>query len=328
VYQARVLDEHLEHAADVIGDIVFRPLLRESDLALERKVVLEEIGMVEDTPDDLVFELHNEQLWGKHPYGYSILGTRETVTALGVDDLRALHARAYHPAHLIVAASGNVRHDDLIAVLDRTGWASVPSRDLPPLRVPTPQAEPPSARHVHRDGAQTHIVMGTRAVEHQNPHRFAFLLISILLGGGMSSRLFQRVREELGLAYSVFTYQSFHADCGMHGVYVATAPDTGPDALEAIRTELQRVADDGLPDVEIEMGKQQLKGQLTLSLESVSARMYRAASVELYGEPFRTLDEVLALIDAISPEETAAVARDYFAPGRMTVLSLGPKPAA
>ena len=328
VYQARVLDEHLEHAADVIGDIVFRPLLRESDLALERKVVLEEIGMVEDTPDDLVFELHNEQLWGKHPYGYSILGTRETVTALGVDDLRALHTRAYHPAQLIVAASGNVRHDDLVAVLARTGWSSVPGRDLPPLRAPMPQAEPPTTRHVHRDGAQTHIVIGARAVEHQHKHRFALLLISTLLGGGMSSRLFQRVREELGLAYSVFTYQSFHADCGMHGVNVATAPESARDALDAIRTELQRAADEGLPEAEIAMGKQQLKGQLTLSLESVASRMYRAASVELYGEPFRTLDEVLALIDAIDPAEIAAVAREYFEPARMTALSLGPKPAA
>src|SRR5438477_489232 len=122
VYQARVLDEHLEHAADVIGDIVFRPLLRETDLALERKVVLEEIGMVQDTPDDLVFELHNEALWGGHPYGYSILGTRETVGRLGVADLRDLHVRAYHPAHLVVAASGNVEHEQLLDVLERTGW--------------------------------------------------------------------------------------------------------------------------------------------------------------------------------------------------------------
>jgi predicted Zn-dependent peptidase len=287
--------------------------------------VLEEIGMVEDTPDDLVFELHNELLWGKHPYGYSILGTRETVTSLGVDDLRALHTQAYHPAQLIVAASGNVQHDDLIAVLDRTGWRDIAARTSGPVRVPEPRMQPPAMRHVHRDGAQTHVVIGTQAVSHQHPRRFALLLLSILLGGGMSSRLFQRVREELGLAFSVFTYQSFHADCGMHGVYVATAPDSAAEALAAIRAELQRVADDGLPESEIEMGKQQLKGQLTLSLESVSSRMYRAASVELYGEPFRSLDEVLAIIDAISVSEIAEVARDYFAPDRMTVLSLGPR---
>jgi len=328
VYQARVLDEHLEHAADVVGDIVFRPLLRESDLSLERKVVLEEIGMVEDTPDDLVFELHNEQLWGKHPYGYSILGTRETVSSLALDDLRELHTRAYHPAQLIVAASGNVHHEHLLEVLERTGWLGVPAGDAGRLIAPVPRTQRPSYRHVSREGAQTHVVIGTRAPAHGHPQRFALLLVSMLLGGGMSSRLFQRVREELALAYAVYTYQSFHADSGLHGVYVATAPDTARDALAAIREELQRAHDDGLPDDEIVMGKQQLKGQLTLTLESVSARMYRAASVELYNEPFRSLDELLTLIDAITPDQVRAVARDYFAPDDMTVVSLGPMPAA
>src|SRR3954453_19088660 len=124
VYQARVLDEHLERAADVIADIVFRPRIRSSDLTLERKVVLEEISMVDDTPDDLVFELHNEALWGAHPYGYSILGTRETVSSLTTADLRALHERAYPPSQLIVAASGNVEHEALLEALERTGWTA------------------------------------------------------------------------------------------------------------------------------------------------------------------------------------------------------------
>jgi predicted Zn-dependent peptidase len=327
VYQGRVLDAHLEQAADVIADIVFRPLLREADLALERKVVLEEIAMVEDTPDDLVFELHNEQLWGAHPYGYSILGTRDTVSTLSVDDLRALHERAYCPAQLVVAATGNVEHDALLAILERTGWHERPAGDATRLVAPPPSTEPPSYRHIDRDGAQTHIVVGTGAMRHGDPRRFALLLLSTLLGGGMSSRLFQRVREELGLAYSVFTFQSFHADTGTHGVYVATAPDTAREALSAIREELQRVADAGLPENELAMGKQQLKGQVTLSLESVSARMYRAASVELYGEPFRTLDEVLALIDAVPTEEVTSIAREFFDPSRMTVLSLGPAEA-
>jgi predicted Zn-dependent peptidase len=327
VYQGRVLDAHLEQAADVIADIVFRPLLRDADLALERKVVLEEIAMVEDTPDDLVFELHNEQLWGPHPYGYSILGTRDTVSTLGVSDLRALHERAYCPAQLVVAATGNVEHDALLAILERTGWLERPAGDATRLVTPPASTAPPSYRHIERDGAQTHIVVGTGAMRHGDPRRFALLLLSTLLGGGMSSRLFQRVREELGLAYAVFTYQSFHADTGTHGVYVATAPDTAREALSAIREELQRVAEAGLPESELAMGKQQLKGQVTLSLESVSARMYRAASVELYGEPFRTLDEVLTLIDAVPPDEIAAIAREFFDPSRMTVLSLGPEPA-
>ena len=325
VYQGRVLDEHLTEAADVIADIVFRPMLRHSDLLLERKVILEEIGMVEDTPDDLVFELHNEALWGSHPYGYSILGTRETVTGLGVGDLRELHHRAYHPGHLVVAAAGNVEHDQLLDVLAETGWTDTAARDGTPLESAPPRAEAPVVRHVPRDGAQTHIVAGTTAVPHGDPRRFPLLLLSMLLGGGMSSRLFQRVREELGLAYAVYTYQTFHADVGMHGVYVATAPDSAGAALDAIRTELQSVVDRGLPEAEVAMGRQQLKGQVTLSLESVSSRMYRAASVELYGEPYRLLDELLALIDGITADDVAAVAREFFRPEQLTVVSLGPK---
>jgi predicted Zn-dependent peptidase len=325
VYQARVLDEHLTEAADVIGDMVFSPALRASDLALERKVILEEIGMVEDTPDDLVFEIHNEALWGRHPYGYSILGTRDTVNALGVAELRELHARAYHPGHVVVAAAGNVEHGRLLDVLGNTGWADAVGGDATPLVSPPPMAAPPTTQHVSREGAQTHIVAGCTALAHSDPERFPFLLLSTLLGGGMSSRLFQRVREEMGLAYAVYSFQSFHADSGLHGVYVATAPESAGQALDAIRHELQLVVDDGLPPDEVAMGRQQLKGQVTLSLESVSSRMYRAASVELYREPYRTLDEVLSLIDAITVDDVARVARAYFDPARMTVVSLGPK---
>lgn len=327
VYQARVLDEHLTQAADVIADIVFRPLLRTSDLALERKVVLEEIGMVEDTPDDLVFELHNEALWGAHPYGYSILGTRESVKQLGVRALRELHGRAYHPPQLVIAASGNVDHAQLLDVLARTGWTDVPrGTDERLLSPPASVTATPSFRHVAREGAQTHVVMGTEAMRYADPRRYALVLLSMLLGGGMSSRLFQRVREELGLAYSVYTFQQFYADTGMHGVYVATAPDTARAAFDAIRQELERVAADGLPAEELAMGKSQLKGQMTLSLESVSARMYRAAAVELYGEPYRTLDEVLALVDAVTLDDVASVASEFFDPTRQTTLSLGPAP--
>jgi predicted Zn-dependent peptidase len=324
VYQARVLDEHLDIAADVIGDFVFGPSLRASDLDLERKVVLEEIAMVDDTPDDLVFELHNEALWGAHPYGYSILGTRDTVSSLSTADLRTLHERAYHPTQLIVAASGNVEHDELLASLERTGWTARTGGDATRLTVPPPRAEEPVRRHVARDGAQTHIVVGSTTVAHDDPRRHAVILLSSMLGGGMSSRLFQRVREELGLAYSVYTFQSFHADIGMHGVYVGTGPETARDALETIHAELADVASNGLPDAELAMGKSQLKGQITLSLESVTARMYRCAGVELYDEPYRSLDDMLALVDAVSSEQVAEVAREFFAPERQTVVSLGP----
>jgi predicted Zn-dependent peptidase len=323
-YQARVLDEHVTIAADVLADLIFRPLLRQSDLDLERKVVLEEISTVEDTPDDLVFELHGAQLWGEHPYGYPILGTRQTVGSFTTNDLRALHSRAYHPDQVVVAASGNVEHDELLSILEGTGWGAVPAGGHSRLRSVNAEPMLPAINHFKRDGAQTHIVFGSATVPHGDPRRYALALVSTLLGGGMSSRLFQRVREELGLAYAIYSFQSFHHDAGVHGVYVGTAPETAGLAIDAIRDELHRVASEGIPEDELLAGKNQLKGQITLSLESVSSRMYRAAGVELYDEEFRSLDEVLSLIESIDNESVLAVCHDFFAPERQTVVSLGP----
>ena len=328
VYQARVLDEHLEVAADVIGDLVFEPVIRPNDLALERNVILEEIGMVEDTPDDLVFELHNAAVWGDHPFGYSILGTRESVSSLGVSELKELHRRAYRPSQLIVAAAGSVDHDKLIDILGRTGWTDRPAGKPRSRSIPEPKPAKASRRHVKREGSQTHIVLGSPTIGYHDPRRHAMVLLSVVLGGGMSSRLFQRVREELGLAYSVYTFQTFYSLCGVHGVYVGTAPKTAEAALHAIEDELAKVVDTGLTPDEIAQGKGQLKGQITLSLESPTARMYRAAGVDLYGEPYRTLDEMLALVDAIDPRTVHELAGEFFAPAKQTVVSLGPQTAA
>jgi len=327
-YQAKVLDEHLPQAADVLADLIFQPVLRASDLALERKVVLEEINTVDDTPDDLVFELHNAQLWGNHPYGYSILGTRETVTALGPDDLTALHTRAYHPEQIVVAAAGNVEHDALLETLDATGWNDIPRGGLPPLTSPAPIVQSPGAVHFERETAQTHIVIGSATFAHSDPRRYAMSMIGLLFGGGMSSRLFQRVREELGLAYSVYSFQSFHEDAGMHGMYVGTTPETARAAVDAINDEMETLAAKSLTADELAAGKSQLKGQITLSLESPTSRMYRAAGVELYDEPYRTLDEVLALVEAIDAETVASLCKSYYSPSQQTLVTLGPKAAA
>jgi len=324
VYQARVLDEHLELAADVIADMVFEPALAEADLALERNVVLEEIGMVEDTPDDLVFELHNAAVWGTHPLGYSILGTRDSVSGLETHDLRELHDRAYQPSNLVVAASGNVEHDHLVSLLGRTGWAKPGKPVGEALRLQPVQAAPPIRTNVPRTGSQTHIVFGSPMIGHRDERRHAMVLLSVVLGGGMSSRLFQRVREELGLAYAVYTFQTFYAATGIHGIYVGTAPKTAGAAQAAIEQELEKIVANGLTREELEQGKGQLKGQLTLSLESPSSRMYRAAAVELYGEPHRSLDEMLALVDEISADSVHDLAREFFAPDRQTVVTLGP----
>ncbi len=325
-YQARVLDEHLPEAASVIGELIFEPLLRQADLTLERKVILEEISMVDDTPDDIIFDIHNRAVWGDHPHGFPILGTRATVKALSVADLHDLHERAYHPGRLVVAASGRVEHDQLLEVLHNTGWSTRDRGDMTPFPLDPVEAAGPHAEHVSRkDIAQTHIVLGGQSIAFGDSRRYAFALLDMLIGGGMSSRLFQKVREELGLAYSVQTFSSAYADTGAHGVYLASAPDTAQEALDAVRDVLRDVAANGLSEADLVAGKRQLRGQLVLSMEGVSSRMYRAALTALYGEPYRSIDELKSLVDAIDLEQVRDVARDFFDPDRQILVSLGPK---
>lgn len=324
-FQARVLDEHLPQAADVIFDLMFRPLLKQSDLDLERGVILEEIAMVDDTPDDIVFELHGETLWGDHPFGYSILGTPDTVESLQLDDLRGLHARAYRPERIVVSAAGNVTHERLLEVLAEAGWGGLArAGDGAPFAIPAAVAAEATTRTEERDIQQTHLVLGNATVAYADPRRHPLMLVNALFGGGMSSRLFQKVREELGLAYSVHSFQSFHAVAGQQGIYLGCAPDKVEEAMSAIRSELSLLQVAGLSDEELAMGKQQLKGQITLSMESVSARMYRAAAVELYDEPYRPLDEVLARVDAITAGQVQAVCRDFYGVDQQTIMKLGP----
>lgn len=325
-YQARVLDEDLDLALDVLTDMVLRPLLRESDLDLEREVVLEEISTVEDTPDDLVFELHSEALWGDHPYGYSILGTRETVTALTAADLKRVHALRYRRPNVVVAAAGNVTHE---AVVDRVTelFEECPDGGGATEPVPAPPEVVPREIRVARSTAQTHIVLGTRTFGHRDPRRYGLILLANAFGGGMSSRLFQRVREELGLAYSVHAFQTFYAEAGISGVYVGTRREWADRALQTIREEMAALVREGLTEEELADIKGQVKGQLVLSLESSGSRLQRLAGLELYGEPYLTLDDLTARIDAVTRDEVASLAAEYFDPDRQVVLRLGPEAA-
>ncbi len=322
-YQARVLDQDLPRALDVLTDLVRHPALRESDLDLERKVVLEEISTVEDTPDDLVFDLHTQALWPDHPYGYPILGTRETVSQLKTSDLRELHRVAYHPRHVIIAAAGNLRHDVLLKLVAKCGWFTF-EPGPGPKSIP---GVPPAVRgqhRVHRETAQAHIVLGTDSFPYTDPRRETLMLLNTVLGAGMSSRLFQRVREELGLAYAVYSFHSFFREAGVTGVYVGSHPSTAGQAVDAILGELRALALEGLSNQALGEAKQQVKGQITLSLESPAARMYRLAAVPLFGVPHRTIDQILADIDRISREDALGVASQLFDPERQTIVWLGP----
>ncbi len=322
-YQAHVLDADLPRALDVLTDLVRRPLLRQEDLALERNVVLEEIATVEDTPDDQVFELFSERLWPEHPYGYSILGTRDTVGGLSAGDLRAVH-QGYYPANCIVAAAGRLDHEDVLSLLEREGWLEAPEPAAPRPAVPASAARRGEVHQVRRDSAQTHLVFGSDTFRYRDRRRFALSIITNTFGGGMSSRLFQRIREELGLAYSVYAYQQFFQSAGVEGVYVGTQPRTAAQAEAAVREEYGRLAREALNAEELALGKQQLKGQVMLSLESPGSRMSRLATLALHEEPYRPLDAILAEIEAVTIDEVAAIAAEFFQPERQTVVRLGP----
>ena len=322
-YQARVLDEDLPRALDVLTDLVRNPVLRDSDLALERRVVLEEISTLEDTPDDMVFDLHANALWPDHPYGYPIIGTRETVGRLGTSELRDLHLRAYHPRHVVIAAAGSLHHEVLLKLLAKCGWFTFEAGPEPRTVEPVPPGTR-GERRVQRDTAQMHVVLGTDTFPYGDHRRYSLLLLGTVLGGGMSSRLFQRVREELGLAYAIHTFQAFYQRAGVAGVYVGTHPSTAEQAVETIRQELARLAREGLVGSQLTEAAQQVKGQLTLGLESPAARMYRLATLALYGEPYRTIDQMLAEIDGVREADIAAVAEEFYAPERQTVVWLGP----
>jgi predicted Zn-dependent peptidase len=321
-YQVRILDEHFDSALDVLADLVRNPLLRHEDLELERQVVLEEIATVDDTPDDLVFELHGARLWRGHPYGDSILGTRETVTALDAETLERIHREGYTGARLVVAAAGNVSHEHVVASAERLlGDLPAGDSDAP---LPDVLRGPVAPTHIPHDTAQTHIVFGSVTPGHSDERRYALVLLSAAFGGGMSSRLFQRLREELALGYAVYSYQAFHSLAGVTGMYLGTRPGWHERAVEAIQAEYARLCTSALDTSELEQVKQQVKGSLMLSLESTSSRLYRLAGFALHDEPFRGLDEVLRRIDAVSEEEIAQVSRQFFNPEAQTVLSLGP----
>ncbi len=325
-YEARALARHLPLAVEVLSDLVRHPLLRTEDLEHERKVVLEEIAAVEDTPDDLVFDLHGERMWSGHPYGRPILGSAGSVARIARDDLLALHRRGCVGCNLVVAAAGRVDHDDFRALAER--WFGSLEAGAAAEQPEAPGAFRRGIEHIRRDSAQSHIVFGAPAPHAASPDRYPLLVLSAALGGGMSSRLFQRIREELALAYSVFSFQSMYARAGIFGVYLGTRPAQAAAALEAVRDLCEALAASGLKPDEAVRVREQVKGEMILALESPGARVGRLAGFALRGEPFLPVDRTAGLIDRVSGADLARVAAEVASPERQFALCLGPDPAA
>jgi predicted Zn-dependent peptidase len=322
-YSARVLDEHLDTAMEVLADLVLDPLLRSEDLDLEREVVLEEISTVEDTPDDLIFDLHATALWGDHPYGYSILGTRDTVSTLAGADLKRVHAREYRKPNIVIAAVGNIKHQVVVDRISQLFGRAPNGNAVNDFRDPAPMVA--HEQRLNRKSAQTHIVFGTRTFGHGDPRRYALVLLSNAFGGGMSSRLFQKVREEMGLAYAVYSFQSFYKMAGVSGVYVGTRPEWAERASDVIKAEMRELCSNGLTEEELADMKSQVKGQIVLSLEGTGSRLHRLAGTALYDEPYLSVDELMKRVEAVTHDDINALAAEYFDPDKQVVLRLGPE---
>jgi predicted Zn-dependent peptidase len=318
---SRVLDVHLERAFDVLADMAWRPLIAEEELGAEREIVIEEIAMYEDDPQDLVFDVLGGAVFGDHPLGRPVIGTRETVGSATADALRAFHAARYVPGDLVVAAAGSVSHEQLVELV--TTAQPPASADRAPQPPAPPSGRAPERRFVARDTEQYHLTLGAPGLARDDERRYALRVLDTILGGTSSSRLFQEVRERRGLAYSVFSFTSQHVRTGQVGIYVGTRPDNVGKALSVVGEELGRLLADGVTEHELELAKDHARGRIVLSLESTSSRMSRLGGAVLAGLPLLTLDEMIERVDAVTREDVDALARELLVPERLSAAAIG-----
>jgi predicted Zn-dependent peptidase len=319
---SRVLDVHLERAFDVMADMVWRPRIADEDLAQEREIVLEEIAMYEDDPQDRVFDVLGEAVFGDHPLGRAIIGTREVVAGTPSGEIRDFHAGRYTTGNVVVAAAGSIDHDRIVELVQRTlGDSPRPGGPLQPL--PVPQAPVARRRFFAKETEQYHVALGAPGIARDDERRFALRVLDNVLGGTSSSRLFQEVREQRGLAYSVYSFTGSYAGTGQIGLYLGTRPDNVQTAMKVVGTELDKLLADGVTAEELERSKENVKGRVVLSLESTTARMNRLGSSVLADMPVLTVDEVVERIDAVTRDDVAALARELYAPERLSAAGIG-----
>jgi predicted Zn-dependent peptidase len=319
-YYIKVLDEHLPLAVDILADIVRNPAFRPEDIEREKKVVIEEIKMVEDTPDDLVHEIFTQGFWEDHPLGRPILGIKETVEALNADVLSRYFRDAYAPRNLIVSAVGNLTHARVRDLVDEKFG------DLQASAEPFTETAPSVMRKIqirNKDLEQSHVCLGTTSYPQNHDERHTSYVLNTLLGGSMSSRLFQNVREKRGLAYAVFSGLSAYRDAGSFTIYAGCANDAVGEVVDVVVDELRTIKKTAVPESELRRAKDHLKGSLMLSLESTASRMSHLARQEIYFDQQFGLDETLEGIERVSSSDVQRVAADLFSGDALSATILG-----
>src|SRR6478735_6897168 len=319
-FYVRMPDEYLGLALDILADVVWHPAFRVDEVESERRVILEEIGMRDDTPDDVVHELANAALYPGHPLGRSVLGTRASIAGMSRETIAE-----YHPSNVVIAAAGNLTHDEVVA---RVGSRAPQTGGDRPARVHAELRAPLEVTGERRDTEQAHLVLSVRSVARDDPDRWALSVVNQLLGGGMSSRLFQEIRERRGLAYSVYSYRAAYQRTGSFSVYAGTAPDRIAETRQVIRAELDRLVADGVPESELVAAKGHLKGSTSLALETSSSRMHRLGRSLLTQQEVPSVDAMVAEVEAVTIADLRRVVDRVFATDEHVLSVVGPLHAA
>jgi predicted Zn-dependent peptidase len=320
VLYTRVPDDRLERALDVMADMVFAPTF--ADVDAEREVVLEEIAMVEDNPQDLVHDLASEAVFGTHPLGRPVIGRADVIRSIGKRSLKAYHGAAYVGENVVLAAAGNVEHERLTALLAARRDAR--RSPLGVVRKPLARTRAPGLRFLRKDTEQYHVCLAAPGIARDDDRRYAASLLDAIVGGSASSRLFQEIREKRGMAYAVYTYGAQYTDAGQVGIYVGTREENLAECLQVTAAELEDVGRGNIRAGELERAKENLHGRLLLSLESTSSRMSRLGKGVVTGSELVDVDEVAARITAVTADEVSVLAAQLFAPAGLSAAGIGP----
>jgi predicted Zn-dependent peptidase len=319
---ARVIDEHVPAAFDVMADMVFRPALQ--DIDSERAVILEEIAMYEDDPQEKIFDVLGGAIFGDHPLGRAIIGRAEVVADTPAAEIASFHSARYAPGNIVIAAAGAIDHDAFVELAtDGPPGGYRGGADQQPAITPPP-ASVPGVRCECKDTEQFHICVGGPGLSRHDDRRHALRVLDTIFGGTSSSRLFQEVRERRGLAYSVYSFASAFQDCGQVGLYLGTRTDNVSEAMEIVASEIARLHEQPATEDELRRAKENLKGRVLLALESTGARMSRLGSEVLAGAPLLDLDEMEAAIDAVTISDLQELANVLWDPSRLAVAGIGP----
>jgi predicted Zn-dependent peptidase len=319
---ARVPDAYVQTALNVMTDMVFAPAF--TDLDAEREVVLEEIAMYEDTPQELVHDLFSEAVFGRHALGRPVIGTAAVISSVTRRVLGTFHRQMYAGGNVVIAAAGNVEHNRLVRMLQRAQRQQRPPGGGPRVRRPLVKAPPPGLRFAKKDTEQYHVCVGAPGIARSDRRRFAASILDSILGGSASSRLFQEIREKRGMAYSVYSFASQYTDTGLVGVYLGTREENLSPCLEITAEQLTDIAAGNLRPEEISRAKENLKGRIMLSMESTSNRMSRLGKSLVTDTELLSFERIIAEIDAVEPDEVSELAGLLFAPERLSVAGIGP----